>query len=135
MSALDRITGGDTFAAPIELQFGLTPEEQEFVSERVQQVEEHLANVYRLRQRKERELSGARIPRGSSIILPDDPDDPILLEIEYEGAGVLPPYLIFNVTDSITGDSATQLIDVVPEPSTLLFFGAGLAAAGVRQYR
>jgi len=115
---------------------GLTPEEQAFLSARVEQVKVSQADVCKLWQQKTRELSGARRPRGSSITLPDDPEDPILLEIEYEGAGVLlPPYLIFSVTDSITGQSAEQLIHVVPEPGTLLCLGAGLAAAGVRHRR
>jgi hypothetical protein len=113
----------------------LTPEEQLFLDERAEDFALYGENLYKLVRQKSRTLSGAPRPRASSITLPDHAGDPIVLEIEYEGADVLLPYLIFNVTDSITGESGTQLIRVVPEPSILLFLGTGLAAAGVRRYR
>ena len=113
----------------------LSPEEQLLLQELVEASSVKTDRLIKLHQQKLRELSNKRRPLASRITLPSVDGDALLLEMEYEGAGVLPPYLLFNVTDSITGESSGQRIEVVPEPGTLLCVGIGLAAAGMRRRR
>lgn len=120
----------------------LTAEEILFIAERHEQFEEQKAKTLKLVAQKRRELQGHRRPTGE-ICSPFDPapSDRCLdlqsgrppsyfYDLEYASSAVPPPFLTFEVIDTVTGQSSAIQINLVPEPATIALFAIGLAGLG-----
>jgi hypothetical protein len=122
----------DDFIDPI------TAAEEEVIEQIMEGQNQAVEHVFRMEQRLSAlalTLQNKQQPRYREVRLPDNDTDPILFIYEQSyGVGMV-PFLTLEVVDTVTREKSNARITLVPEPSTLGLFGAGLVFMGIIRRR